>query len=341
MSRSQRIHIDGGMYYVVQRGGRDRPLFRCPQDYGLFERRLSARLRAVGARLHGYCWMPEAIHLIIQVGEVALGRFMQTLASTYARAAGHYAGESGQLFRERYRAALIDPAKYLPRLVRYVHHVPVLCGSTATPADAEHTSHTAHLESSGSALWLTTSATRKVFQSLHDAADFESFMLSAPPHEDVELFQRVEANLLWIIADPEFLQRLPRPHRRYRSRTSLDNIIDTVTCRLGVDREAILPSSRRRDVTLARALIAWYADERGVAKMGEVARYFGRDPSTLSVAIHRHREEHPELFNLAAIHDLVPLVPLSAVARICATTTHRISDEHGESRPGSECSGLG
>jgi hypothetical protein len=80
-----------------------------------------------------------------------------------------------------------------------------------------------------------------------------------------------------------------------------------VTCRLGVDREHVLSNSRQREVTLARALIAWYATERRVATLSEVARYLRRDPSTLSVAVSRYRLCRPELFKLTALHDVVPL----------------------------------
>jgi hypothetical protein len=56
-------------------------------------------------------------------------------------------------------------------------------------------------------------------------------------------------------------------------------------------------------------LIGWYATERRVATLSEVARRLRRDPSTLSVAISRYRTCRPELFHLAAMHDVGPLVP--------------------------------
>jgi len=72
----------------------------------------------------------------------------------------------------------------------------------------------------------------------------------------------------------------------------------------------VLSNSRQREVTLARALIAWYATERRVATLSEVARYLRRDPSTLSVAVSRYRLCRPELFKLTALHDVVPLAQI-------------------------------
>jgi hypothetical protein len=96
--------------------------------------------------------------------------------------------------------------------------------------------------------------------------------------------------------------------RVYRSSYSLDQVIDTVSCTLGVERSEVLSRSRQRRLSLARALITWYATERGVATLAEVARRLERDPSTLFVGVERYRNLRPELFNLTALPDNGPLV---------------------------------
>jgi putative transposase len=126
MSRRQRLHVPGGTYYVVQRGSTTRPIFSQHQDYQLFERLLATALRRTGSRLHAYCWTPDAIHLALQIDSVSVGRFMQGITSRYARSIHERAAESGHFFRQRYKAILIDPNTYLLKLVRYIHHLPVL-----------------------------------------------------------------------------------------------------------------------------------------------------------------------------------------------------------------------
>jgi hypothetical protein len=142
----------------------------------------------------------------------------------------------------------------------------------------------------------------------------EELALPAPP-ADIELFHG--APNLAVLGSPEFQATLPRAARPYRTRASFGDIIRTVTTRLGVDAEQVVSSSRRRDLTLARAVIAWYATERGVATLSEVAARFRRDPSTLSSAISRYRARRPELFRLTALHDIASLAPMSAVAAQC------------------------
>lgn len=89
----------------------------------------------------------------------------------------------------------------------------------------------------------------------------------------------------------------------------MDQIIHTVSQALGVERDHVMSSSRRRDLALARALIAWFAIERRVATLTEVARLLKRDPSTLSVAITRYSVSRQDLFRLNSLYYLTPIGP--------------------------------
>lgn len=294
---------------MVQRGSAKRPIFSQPQDYQLFERLLATALHRTGTRLHAYCWTPAAIHLALQIDSVPVGRFMQGITSRYARGIHERAAESGHFFRQRYEAALIDPDTYLLELIRYIHHVPVRDGLSKDPASYPFTSHLAYL-GRGHVPWLTTLAALRLLNGGDRRSAYAEFMSQAPSQAERALFERGSKHDTCIVAGRAFLESLPLRLRTHRCKLTLDQIVRTVTSRLGVDREYVLSNSRRRDVTLARALIAWYATERRVATLSEVARYLRRDPSTLSVAVSRYRVCRPELFRLTELHDLVPLAPI-------------------------------
>jgi putative transposase len=319
MSRRQRLHVPGGTYYVVQRGSSTRPIFAQQQDYQLFERLLATALRRTGSRLHAYCWTPDAIHLALQIDSVSVGRFMQGITSRYARSIHERGAESGHFFRQRYRAILIDPDAYLLRLVRYIHHIPVMDALSSDPGSYAFTSHVAYLGRSEMP-WLTTRTALRLLNGCDQNSEYAELMSAMPPQEDRALFEHGSKHDARIVAGAEFLENLPRHLRVYRSKLTLEQIIQTVTCRLGVDREHVLSNSRQREVTLARALIAWYATERRVATLSEVARHLRRDPSTLSVAVSRYRLCRPELFKLTALHDVVPLAQIQL----------QVSQRHGE-----------
>jgi REP element-mobilizing transposase RayT len=305
MSRRQRLHVPGGTYYIVQQGSTHQPIFSQPEDYLLFERLLTAALNRTESRLHAYCWTPNAVHLVVQIDEISVGRFMQGLTGRFARNIHQRDGASGHFFQQRYKAVLVDPNEYLLKLIHYVHYLPVLGGLVDEPSEFAQSSHSAYL-GVAEVPWLNT---RSALRSLNGDGSrvYQDLMSSPPSPQDIKLFERGGPNDLRVIGDGEFLANLPRRSRTYRSKITLEQIIYTVTCALSVEREHVLSTSRKRDLAMARALIAWFATERHVATLSEVARQLRRDPSTLSVAISRYRVCRPELFKLTALHYMVPL----------------------------------
>lgn len=312
MPRQQRIHVPEGTYYIVQRGSSQHPVFSQPEDYALFEHVLPDALNRTGARLHAYCWTGDAIHLTLQIDGRPVGDFMRALTSRYARCVHQRTGERGWFFGHRYQSVLIDPDAYLLRLIHYLHHVPVLQGLTRRPDDYPHTSHRVYL-GAARVPWVHTQTALRLLDSFDDdRVAYRRFMSDAPLQKDM-LFERGNPDTPGILGGPEFLSSLPRRVRPYRSRLTLNEIIENVTCALGLSREHVLSNSRQRDVVLARAVIAWHATERRVASLHEVARRLRRDSSSLSKAISRYRVSRRELFTLDAFRSLVPIAPRGPV----------------------------
>jgi putative transposase len=317
MSRRSRLHVPEGVYYVVQRSNARQPIFTDPADYLTFERLLATMLARCRARVHAYCWETGAIHLVVQISDMPVGRLMQRLSSQYARRVHRRQGESGHLFQQRYQALLIDPEAYLLKLIRYLHLLPVRSGRVTSPDEDDLTSHRAYL-GARQVPWLTTAVALRMLaqrtaQSRNSAvADgvhaYRRLMFdSIPPEEDIN-FDRGGVDDPRVLGDRQFMMQIPRNQRVHRSVYSLDQVIDTVSCTLGLERNEVLSRSRQRRLALGRALIAWYATERGVATLAEVSRRLQRDPSTLFVAVERYRNLRPELFSLTALRDSGPLV---------------------------------
>lgn len=311
MSRHQRIHVPSGIYYVCQRGNPRQGIFSCAEDYAQFEHALRATLRSSGAQIHAYCWLPHEIHLVLQIDAAPIGRVMQRLTSGYARRLHARNGESGALFRERFRASLLDADACLLELVHYIHNAPVRGGLSTAAVDHPYSSHHAYLRSLV-VPWLTRQTVHRLLEHRDPTISYVELMSLDSAQTHAARFARVGSNAFRVIGGPVFVATLPRDCRTYQTATTLDKVIQTVTCRLGIDRQQIFAKSRQRELTLARALIAWYATERRIATLGEVSRRLGRDPSTLSSQITRYRSAHPELFKLSALPDVVPLAPIDA-----------------------------
>jgi hypothetical protein len=158
--------------------------------------------------------------------------------------------------------------------------------------------------------WLTTNVALRMLAQRSEQARYayRRLMFEAPASGEGASFEHGGTDDPRVLGDREFMAAIPRNMRVYRSTYSLDQVIDTVTCTLGLERSEVLSRSRQRRLALARALITWYATERGVATLAEVARRLQRDPSTLFVAVERYRTLRPELFNLTALQDSGPLL---------------------------------
>src|SRR5258708_12761068 len=85
MSRRSRLHVPGGVYYVVQRSNARQPIFTEEADYATFERLLSTMLVRCRVRAHAYSWESDAIHLVLQISDMPVGRLIQRPSSQYAR----------------------------------------------------------------------------------------------------------------------------------------------------------------------------------------------------------------------------------------------------------------
>ena len=115
-----------------------------------------------------------------------------------------------------------------------------------------------------------------------------------------------------VLGDDEFFSGLPRRGRTVRSTRSLDDIAEHVARVHDIQRAQLLSRSRRQDLVLARAQLAWYATERRVATLCEVARYLRRSASSLTRAIARHQRRQPELFTFDAFTSFVPIATLAS-----------------------------
>ena len=309
MSRRSRLHVPDGIYYVVQRGNARQPIFAEAADYAAFERLLSATLVRCRARVHAYCWETHAIHLVLQISDVPVGRLMQRLSSQYARRVHRRRGEPGHLFQPRYHALLIDPNAYLLKLIRHVHRVPVRSGVVSDPAGYTLSSHLAYTGTTRTP-WLTKSVALRMLGHPEQARSaYRRLMSEAPAPGEGDAFGTGGSDDPRVLGDRDFTAAIQAETPVHRGSYTLDQVIDTVTDTLGLQRGEVLSGSRKRRLAFARALITWHAIECGVATLAEVARRLQRDPSTLFVAVERYRLLRPELFDPTALQDSRLLTP--------------------------------
>ena len=307
MARLRRLHVPGGIHYVILHSNEGREIFSEPADYEAFTKLVERCVRRCRARVHAFCWTPREVHLAVQVSTVPLGRLVQRLAGQHARAMNRKLGQHGHLFQQRYWAVLLQQQSDLPEVVRHIHLSPLRAGllknAGVKEADQQEmseyawSSHNTYLGFAKIA-WVTTSTVFRMLESpgrhrrqvyrqfTQDEADRLNQLLAQPD------FVTQGRNL-----DAAFLSRLVPRRRPNRDPVLLDRIINSVASKLDVPREAMLSPSRRRSLSLARALVAWHATRNEVATLTEVAQWFHRNPSTLCVGVERYRRTRHDLFD--------------------------------------------
>lgn len=125
MPRQLRLHFPGGLYHVTSRGNRRQVIFHDPQNYKKFESLLAFYAPRHNITIYAYCLMPNHFHLLLEVGEIPLGIFLQPLLTAYSAWLNIKTRQSGHVFQGRYHAKLCEQDRYLLALIAYIHLNPV------------------------------------------------------------------------------------------------------------------------------------------------------------------------------------------------------------------------
>jgi REP element-mobilizing transposase RayT len=286
-------------------------IFKDDGDGKTFETLVSDGLDRFGHAVHAYCWMPNHVHMVIEVGDIGLPRIMQNLGTRYTRYINDKYGRQGPLFQGRYQAVPVDVDGYLLPLVRYVHRNPVDGGLCQGAHRYRWSSHRAYLKLDEKS-WLET---RRVYSLLGPDEEsaveaYRDFM--AWPGEGRSA-RAMDAGLEeGILGDADFRDRINRQQKRtiHAGRdglgaVTLEAVISAVAGAYAITPEAMAAPGRDRTRSEARNMVGYLSMERDVATLGQVAAYFGRDLSTLSRGVERLRSrfegDRPLHAKLAAV----------------------------------------
>jgi len=291
MARKPRIHLPGAVYHVMLRGNGGQALFFRDGDSDAFEELVAEGISRYGYRIHGYCWMPNHVHLAVQVGNVPLSKAMQHLAFRYTQRINKRENRIGHLFQGRFKAVLVDADAYLLELVRYIHLNPVRAQLVHNPADYRWSGHRTYL-GMDRVDWLTTSWVYSQFcRDLATAREcYARFVADGSQESHRKDFHHGAAER-GILGNDDFVEKaLKHANPVSGARIDLESIVSLVCAARKMDLDQVRATDRGRAGAQARALIAYLALEARAATLTQVGTVFNRDISTLSTAVARLRE---------------------------------------------------
>jgi len=145
MPREPRQWEPRSFYHLTSRGSNRGRLFWDDADYRSYVHRLDAGARKFHVEGHGYCLMPNHVHLWVRAPDVAdrLSAFMQWLNGGYSRRTSIRYGRCAHLFENRFHSEPILRDAHLLEVARYLARNPVDAALCAAPEEWAWSSHRA------------------------------------------------------------------------------------------------------------------------------------------------------------------------------------------------------
>jgi putative transposase len=285
MTRPKKQHRPGGIHYVVLFGNGGQEIFQDDADKESFIELLSVARARCNAEILAFCLTRCDARLVVRVSDVPVGRLVQRVATQYSRNNHAKYATAGYLFQHPYRAYLLEGTTHLLEIVRHVHLAPLEIGVTDDLDGYRWCSHRAYLGLEALE-WLNPAPVAELLGTgaggmggwaLPNAAE------DGPPRSQLP-------------SDDHFFSWLRRHAGKPPATVTVDQVIQAVAKKMGVDRKRLLSTSRERRLTLTRALIGWHVTKNQIATLTEVSRQLGRDPSSVYTAYARYRAWRPQLF---------------------------------------------
>lgn len=173
----------------------------------------------------------------------------------------------GDCFQERYKAILCDAKAYLLELVRYIHLNPVRAGLAETPEEYPWSSHSLYLTGHDSG----GVAVKDILGRFSSARDRAVAAYCAVLRDGVaeghrQDFYAVVSQRFLSVTDrfvEQMEKKAPRRAQRTPVRVRLETLTPQIASALGVSAIHLHEKGRSRAFALARAIIAYVAQEEG------------------------------------------------------------------------------
>jgi putative transposase len=158
MARPPRIEFAGAIYHVSARGDHGEPVFEDDTDRMNLLSVFAQASARFDARALAFCLMDNHYHFVIRTDKPNLSRMMRHVNGVYTQMYNRRHGTSGNLFRGRFKAIIVDRNAYFLEVCRHVDLNPVRAGSVRLPHRWPWSSYVAHTGRIIAPEWLDTEA---------------------------------------------------------------------------------------------------------------------------------------------------------------------------------------
>lgn len=141
MALRKAIDEVGSIHHVILRGNNRNRIFPNPADKDCFLRILRRCVQEMNMKVLHYVVMDNHYHLLVEVGEISLDRFMMRLNRGYSWYFNRRYRRTGTIFEGRYHNYVVQSKGYYWSVVRYIVNNPVKSMIVDRPEEYEWSSH--------------------------------------------------------------------------------------------------------------------------------------------------------------------------------------------------------
>ncbi len=321
MPRLPRLDAPGVLHHIMIRGIERRRIFNDDKDRENLIDRLSILLPETGTTCYAWAFMPNHAHFIFRSGHSGIPTLMRRLLTGYAVKYNIRHKRHGQLFQNRYKSIICQEDIYLKELVRYIHLNPLRAKKVTELNDLSRYPYCGHSALIGKKKrkWQDIRYVLGYFGKNYKEArsNYMSYM-----EKGVQIGRRPElvgGGLIrslggWdevrkirlkgqdrvkgderILGEGDFvddilLEAKEKYSRRYEMKNqgvNLDKIIEQVSSIYRLDRKYILGKGRQKDRVEARDLVCYWASNKLMISITDLAKTFGMTAAGASYAVRR------------------------------------------------------
>jgi len=141
MPRRPRKIVEGGVYHVYNRFARGAEIFGEGDEAERFLDLLRKVKNRDGLTVFAWCVMSNHYHLAVRLGPVSLSRTMGYVQARFGQGYNQRHRSSGPRWQSRYKARMVEDARYLSQLIAYIHLNPVAANIVEDPAGYPYSGH--------------------------------------------------------------------------------------------------------------------------------------------------------------------------------------------------------
>lgn len=293
MPRPLRIEYPGAWYFVKNVVSKGKKLARSDSHRSLFLSLLSDTCELHGMTCHAFVLLDKSFYLIVHTPLGNVSHAIRHLNSVYTQRFNTHTGQTGPLFKGRFKSVLFDKDTYLLRISRYLHQLPSLKKLVIFPASYTWSSYASYIGKSSQHPALTKKVLLSYLGSAQPELDYRSFVENIYDADMAKWFS--SKKLKPILGSASFVASIqifqvaqPAPP----SHPSMDILIKSASSVLNDPLDNILISKRgRNNKQLGRTVAMYLCRHIGQYPIKAIAAHFNvTHESAVSVRLSRFQK---------------------------------------------------